>query len=75
MPDQPPPRKDGLTLLSGPDHIQLELDFSPPRPPAPAPDPSDHDGPTWASREEHAAYLAELRRKAAARSRARRKAA
>lgn len=40
--------------------------------PEPEPAPSSR---TWASRAEHAAYLAELRRKAAARSRARRTAA
>lgn len=61
-----------LTVHTGPDYIQLELDFDRIPTPAPAPGPDDLDGPTWNSPEEHAAYLAKLRRKAAARSRARR---
>ncbi|GIE29994.1 hypothetical protein Ait01nite_030390 [Actinoplanes italicus] len=68
------PHEPELTVIPGVDHVQLEFDFRPP-PPAPAPEPDEDDGPIWNSLEDHAAYLAELRRKAAARARARRTAA
>jgi hypothetical protein len=73
MPINRLPHEPELTVIPGVDFVQLELDFRPP--PTPVPDPDPDDGPIWNSREEHAAYLAELRRKAAARSRARRTAA
>jgi hypothetical protein len=72
MPASIPPRTDNWTVITGPDFVQLELDFNRTPQPLPVSIPDDYDGPIWNSREEHAAFLADLRRKAAARSRARR---